>query len=141
MKFSPVRTLPFTLAASLSLVLAACGSRSSDEEQVREVISKMEIAAEARDTGDVLAFVASDYTDSSGLDKTQLQNFLRGYFLLNPKIELLVSIGEMDFPVAGLSRATIGVTSLPAGDRASFQVELRQEGGEWRVARADRVRE
>ena len=124
-----------------SLALAACGSRSSDEEQVREVITQMETAAEARDAGDVLAFVASDYSDSSGFDKTQLQNFLRGYFLVNPKIELLVSISELEFPVAGLGRARVGVTSLPAGDRASFNVELRQEGGEWRVARADRVRQ
>jgi hypothetical protein len=125
----------------LSTTLAACGSRSSDEDKVREVFANMETAAEARDAGDVLAFVASDYSDRSGLDKTQLQNFLRGYFLVNPKIEVLLSIDAVEFPVPGLGRANVGVTSLPAGDRARFEVELRQEGGNWKVSRADRLRE
>lgn len=130
----------FTLLI-LSASLAACGSRSTDEERVREVIATMETAAEARDASEVLAFIAADYTDSAGLDKTQLQNFLRGYFLMNPKIELLVNISELELPVPGLARINVGVTSLPAGDRARFAVELRQEGGEWRVVRADRVRQ
>ena len=130
------------LAVLLTIfALSGCGARSSDEQQVRELIDGAEAAAEARDAGDVLAFVASDYSDSSGFDKTQLQNFLRGYFLVNPKIELLVSISELEFPVAGLGRARVGVTSLPAGDRATVQVEFRKQAGTWRVVRADRVRD
>ncbi len=130
----------FTLLI-LSASLAACGSRSSDEARVRDAITSMETAAEARDTSDVLAFVATDYADNSGFDKTQIQDFLRAYFLMNAKVELLVSISDLEFPVAGLARARIGVTSLPAGDRAKFDVEFREEGGDWKVARADRVRE
>jgi len=44
------------------------------------VIGSVENAAEARDTSDVLAFVADDYSDAQGLDRAQLQNFLRGIF-------------------------------------------------------------
>jgi hypothetical protein len=133
--------MKFLTLLILSATLAACGSRSSEEEQVREVLTAMETAAEARDTSDVLAFVASDYTDNSGFDKTQIQNFLRGYFVVNQKIELIVTIDELVFPVKGLAQMNVGVTSLPAGDRAQFKVELREAGGDWKVARADRVRE
>jgi hypothetical protein len=120
--------------------LVGCTERSSDEEQVRQLIAGAEQAAEARDASDVLEFIADDYADSNGSDKTQLQNYLRGYFLANPKLELLVSIDELVFPVPGLAQARVAVTSLPAGDRATFRVELRQQSGQWRVSRADRVR-
>jgi hypothetical protein len=125
----------------LSVTLAACGAHSSDESQVREVISALETAAEARDASDVLAHVASDYSGAQAFDRSQLQNLLRGYFLAHPRIELLVSIDDLEFPVEGLGRARIGITSLPAGDRATLRVEFRQEGGDWRVSRADRIRE
>ena len=124
-----------------AIFLVACGTRSSDEEQVRELIISVENAAEARDASDVLEFVAADYDDSQGLDRAELQNFLRGYFLAHPKIELLVSVEDLQFPVEGLGRARLGITSLPAGDRATLQVEFRKENGNWRVARADRLRE
>jgi hypothetical protein len=124
----------------VSATLVACDTRTSDEEQVRAVIDAVEIAAEARDASDVLEHVAPDYSDSDGLDRPQLQNFLRAYFLANPRIELLVRIESLEFPVAGLGRARVAVNALPSGDSAVLDVEFRQEGGEWRVARADRVR-
>jgi hypothetical protein len=123
------------------MFLAACVARSSDEEQLRELILGAENAAESRDASDVLDAVATDYSDSQGFDRAQLQNFLRGYFLAHPKIELLVNVQDVNFPVVGLGRATVEITSLPAGDRATLALEFRKEGDAWRVARADRVRE
>lgn len=123
------------------ILLAACASRSSDEEQVRALLDAAETAAEARDTSDVLAVIASDYSDSQGFDRAQLQGFLRGYFLANPRVEILLTVQDLEFPVEGLGRARVGIASLPAGDRATLQVEFRKEGGSWLVSRADRVRE
>ena len=122
------------------IFLAACGSRSSDEEQVRALLDAAEAAAEARDTRDVLEVIASDYSDSQGFDRAQLQGFLRAYFLANPRVEILLTVQDLEFPVEGLGRARVGVTSLPAGDRATLQVEFRKEGARWLVSRADRVR-
>lgn len=122
------------------ILLSACGARTSDEEQVRAVIDAAEVAAEERDASDVLEHITSDYSDSNGFDRAQLQNFLRAYFLANPKIELLVRIESLEFPVAGLGRARIGVGALPSGDNATLDVEFRQEDGHWRVARADRIK-
>ena len=121
--------------------LVACGTRSSDEQQVRDVVAKIEAAAEDRDASDVLEFVADGYEDGNGFDKAQLQNFLRGYFLAHPKLELLVNISNLEFPADGLARAEISVTSLALEDpdRVRLKVEFRRDGTEWRVARADRL--
>ena len=137
MKFSANTSLIFIAA----ILLAACGAKSSDEEQVRALIDSMEVAAEARDASDVLEYVADDYADSSGLDKPQLQNFLRGYFLAHPKLELVVKIESLEFPVDGLAQAVVSVATVELGDPdlQRLKVEFRRTGGQWRVARADRV--
>jgi hypothetical protein len=134
----------FTLcvAATLAAIsLGSCAERSSDEEQVRELIAQVEAAAEARDTADVLAFVADDYEDSRGFDKSQLQNFLRGYFLANPKVELLVNVESLEFPADGLAQAKLTVTrlSLSDPDHERLEVELRRGDRGWRVRRAERM--
>ena len=125
-----------------SAVLASCGARSSDEERVREVVAAMETAAEARDASDVLEHVAENYQDAQGLDHAQLTNFLRGYFLAHPKIELLVDIESLEFPADGLAHAEISVTSLALddADHERLKVEFRRDESDWQLIRADRLR-
>jgi hypothetical protein len=137
MKFSASTALIFVAA----IFLAACAAKSSDAEQVRALVDHMEAAAESRDTSDVLEYVADDYADSSGLDKPQLRNFLRGYFLAHPKLELVVNIESLEFPVDGLARATVSVATVELGDPGlqRFNLEFRHTEGEWRLARADRI--
>jgi hypothetical protein len=131
----------FTLLVAV-ISLSACGTRSSDEEKVRELFASAESAVEERDTSDVLALVADDYEDADGFDKTQLQNFLRGYFLANPKIELVVNVESLEFPADGLAQATLAVTRVSLSDpqQLHLKVELRRAGGDWRVKRAERIR-
>jgi hypothetical protein len=123
-------------------LLVACGARSTDEEQVRALVAEIETAAEERDASDVLEHVADSYEDAQGFDRAQLQNFLRGYFLAHPKIELLVGIDTLEFPADGLAQAEISVTSLELNDpdRARLKVEFRRDGDKWMVSRADRLR-
>ena len=137
MKFSSNASPIFIVA----ILLAACGAKSTDEEQVRALIASVETAAEARDASDVLEHVADDYSDSSGLDKHTLPNFLRGYFLSHPRLELLVDIESLEFPVDGLARAVVGIATVELGDPGMrrLKVEFRREGGQWLVARADRL--
>jgi hypothetical protein len=137
MKFSSNASLFFIAA----ILLSACGAKSSDEEQVRALIDSIEAAAEARDASDVLEHIADDYADSGGFDKIQLQNFLRGYFLAHPRLELFVNVESLEFPVDGLAHAVVTVATVALGDPdlQRLKVELRRAGGEWRVARADRV--
>jgi len=137
--------MKFSANASLILVatifLAACSSQSSDDERVRAVIDAVETAAEARDASDVLEHVADNYADSNGFDKAQLQNFLRGYFLAHPKLEVLVNIESLEFPVDGLAQAVISIATveLTDPDLQRLKVEFRRAGDEWQVVRADRV--
>jgi hypothetical protein len=133
--------MKFATALIATLLLAACGTKSSDEEKVRALIDEVETAAESRDASDVLEYVTEDYSDSSGLDKRELTNFLRGYFLSHPKLELIVTIESLEFPVDGLAQAVVTVANVELGDPGMerLKVEFRREGGEWRVARADRV--
>jgi hypothetical protein len=132
------------LFSVLLISLAACGTRSSDEEQVRALFKNAETAAEERDTRDVLEFVAPDYTDKQGFDKTQLGNFLRGYFLSHQKIELLVNIETLEFPAQGLAQARVAIASVSFdqpgnSDAVTLSIELRKTDGDWRVSRADRM--
>ena len=137
MKFSP-KASPILFA---TIFLAACGATTSDEQQVRALIDEVETAAEARDTSDVLEHVSETYADSGGLDKTQLQDFLRGYFLAHPKLELVVNIESLEFPVDGLAQAVVSVTTVELTDPnlQRLKVEFRRSGGEWLVVRADRL--
>ena len=138
MKFSPNASL-ILLA---TILLAACGAKTSDEQQVRALIDEVETAAEARDTSDVLEHVSDDFADSGGLDKTQLQDFLRGYFLAHPKLELAVNIESLEFPVDGLAQAVVSVTTVELTDPnlQRLKVEFRRTGSAWQVARAERLR-
>ncbi len=136
----------FTLRVAVTLAvisLVACGSRSSDDDKVRALFADAETAAEDRDASDVLAFVADDYEDGNGFDKSRLRDFLRGYFLANPKTELLVKVDDLQFPADGLAQAEVTVTRVSLSDprQLHLKVELRRTDGDWRVRRADRIRD
>lgn len=138
MKFSP----PLILC----VVLTACSSATSDDARVRELISTAEEAAESRDVGDVLDLVGADYADAQGNTKDSLRGFLRLFFAAHPKLELVTSVDELTFPVEGLAHARVSIRGLDldrlnVGESVTLNVELRREGNDWRVVRADRVRE
>jgi hypothetical protein len=141
MKFSANASLIFVTAILLTATLAACGAKSSDEQQVRAVIDAVETAAEARDASDVLGHVADNYADSNGFDKSQLRTFLRGYMLAHPKLELLVTVESLEFPVDGLAQAVIAIATveLTDPDVQRLKVEFRRLESGWQVVRADRV--
>jgi hypothetical protein len=133
-----------SLALILSCALAACSAPTSDEQRVRDLVASAETAAEARDVGDVLDLVGDDYADAQGNTRDSLQLFLRAYFAAHPKLELVTSIDSVEFPADGLARARVTVRGLDldrfdVGDSVALDVELRRQGGEWRVVRADRA--
>lgn len=133
--------MKFLAVLIAGISLAGCAPETSDEARVRELVASAEAAAEARDTSDVLAFIADDYSDAYGFDKIRLQSFLRGYFLANPRLELLVTIDALEFPADGLAQADITVTKMALDpERERLRVEFRRQDGQWRVARADRQR-
>ena len=137
MKFSPALILSS---------LVACSSATSDEQRVRELIASAEEAAESRDVGDVLDLVGDDYADDQGNTRDSLRGFLRVFFAAHPRLELVTRVDDLQFPADGLARARVTVRGLDldrfnAGESVALDVELRRAGDEWRLVRADRVRE
>lgn len=135
--------MKFSLALILSLTLLACSSSTSDEDRVREVFANGEKAAEERDVGDVLDLVDASYTDAQGNTRDSLRPLLHGYFAMHQRLEIIVSVESLEFPVDGLARARVKVRGLPLdrlslGEAVMLAVELRRIDGEWRVVRADR---
>jgi len=135
--------------------LAGCGDANSPEQQVREVIDKMEAAAEARDVGELSEHLSEDFRDVNGMGPEDAARYARGYFIANQSLHLATHIEEIEFPADGEARArvtvgmmgrdaaaaadTLDLTSL-AADLYEFKIALRREDGEWRVTFAEWLR-
>jgi hypothetical protein len=127
-------------------VLAGCSDDSSPEQQVRAVIDSMEVAAEARDVGDLMEHVSTAYRSADGLDRAEAGRSIRGYFVVNQSIHLLTRIESLEFPAPDEARVKLQVGMAGRGgqgaadlsaDLYDFDVVLVREDGEWKVSYAD----
>lgn len=132
------------LIAAAAAGLMACSSEDSPEQQVRTAIAEIELAAEARDTGDVIEWLDPAYRDAHGNDVEDVRRLLRGYFLTNQSIHLLTRIEELTFPHPDEARVVLQVAMVGreadaanawnlAGDLHRFEVALISEDGRWLV--------
>ena len=137
-----VRLIALIAAAAIGLI--ACSSEDSPEEQVRTAIAEIELAAEARDTGDVIEWLDPAYRDAHGNDVEEVRRLLRGYFLTNQSIHLLTRIEELTFPHPDEARVVLQVAMVGregdaanawnlAGDLHRFELALISEDDRWRV--------
>jgi hypothetical protein len=134
-------------ASCLALLVVACAEKNSPEERVRSVLANAETLAEARDSGALMDLVAADYSDARGFDREQLRQFLRGYFLMNQRVNLLVRVESVEFPAPQLARVRLSVGSVNqqgepddwalAANVRRLAVELVADGEAWLVRRAD----
>jgi hypothetical protein len=126
-------------------VLAACGDADSPEQQVRQVIDKMETAAEARDVSELVEHLSSEYRDVNGMSADEAGRYVRGYFVANQSIHLLTRVEQIEFPLPDEARARVLVGMVGrdadaasnwdlAADLYEFKLSLRQEDGEWKVS-------
>lgn len=136
-------SLPTTL---LLVLLGACGSKSSPEDQVRAVIAAAETAAEARDLSEVMDLVADGYTDTRGQDKAAIRDLMRAYFVINQSVHLLMRVEEIEFPADEIATAHIAVGMIGqqtqedwqfVADIYEFDVQIVREDGDWRLQSAE----
>ena len=127
-------------------LLPGCSDDASPEQQVRAVIDAMEVAAEARDVGDLMEHVSTAYRSADGLDRAEAGRTVRGYFVVNQSIQLLTRIESLEFPVPDEARVKLQVGMAGRGgqgaadlsaDLYDFDVVLVREDGEWKVSYAD----
>ena len=133
------------LAIAALALLTACSDEDSPEQQVRAVIEQMERAVEARDVGDVVALLSSEYRDAYGNTADDVSRRIRGYFIANQSIHLLTRIEELSFPHPDEARATVlvgmvgreadaaGAWNL-ATELRTFDVVFIREDDDWKVS-------
>lgn len=140
----PARWAPWALA----LALACSGDPETPEARVRAVLGGIERAAEARDVAALKEHLSEDYADDRGQDKRAVAGLATFHFMRNQSLHLFTLVREVQLPAPGEARAQAlvamagrpipGPEALAAlrADLYRFDVELREEGGEWRVVRA-----
>ena len=141
----------FVVSAAIAMLLATtgCGERGTPESQVRAVIAEAERAAEARDLAGLMALVSPGFQDGQGGDREALKRTLRGYLVMHPTVHLLIRVESLEFPYEDYARVRLTVGSLGresaaatafdlAADVNDVALELKLEGDEWRVVRAER---
>ena len=79
------------------------------EQQVRTVIDSMELAAEARDVGDLMEHVSAAFRSADGQDRAETSRYVRGYFVANQSIHLLTRIESLEFPAPDEARLKLQV--------------------------------
>ena len=136
---------PFSWVALL--LLTACSDDGSPEQQVRAVIESMEVAAEARDVGDLMEHISASYRDAQGQARTEASRYARGYFIANQSVHLLTRVESLEFPAPDEARVKLqvgmaGRAGAPgqaglSADLYDFDLALVLEDGEWKVSYAD----
>ncbi|MBL8298775.1 MAG: nuclear transport factor 2 family protein [Rhodanobacteraceae bacterium] len=138
-----MRTLLRLLPIAVSLLLSAC-NRAPDEQRIREAVTAMEAAVEARNPRDFMVHVADDFVGrDSGFDRTSLHNLLRAQFLRNQAVGVV--IGPIDVvlqPPRATARMSVTLSGSTGGllpERgAIYSVETgwKLVDGQWRCLSA-----
>lgn len=125
-------------------VLAGCGEPPPDPEaRIREALAAAEAAAEAGDHAALADAVAGDYADDAGRDRRTLALTLRGLLMRYPRMELIVTVREVEVLSPQLARVRLEVISAGAGpaglsaDAFPLALSLRDDGSGWKVTRAE----
>lgn len=135
-----IRIAAVALAACF---VAGCGT-SDPEAEIRALLVAAEEAAEARDAGFFAGLVGENYRDARGNDRAMIVRTLRGYFLANQRVEVVSRIDEVVIEGGDAARATLhaGLVGQRTGaallggldaDLYRFDLELVNDGGEWRI--------
>jgi hypothetical protein len=126
------------------LLAAGCGQPESDPEmRIRETLAAAEIAAETGDFETLAAAVARDYADREGRDRRTLLLMVRGMLMRYPRLELVVTVREIEVLSPQLARVRIELLAAGAGaaglsaDAFPLELSLRDDGDGWQVTRAE----
>lgn len=131
------------MAIAVLLTLAAC-RHAPDEQRIREAVTAMQAAMEARDPRGFMLHVGTDFTGNDGqVDRGGLHNLLRAEVFRNESVG--VTLGPIDVDLHG-DRATVQVTATLTGGSGGLLPERgsiysitsgwKREGSEWKCINA-----
>lgn len=128
----------------VALLVAGCGKPATEPEaRIREALAAAETAAENGDFDALAGWVARDYGDAAGRDRRTLLLNLRGLLMRYPRLELIVTVREIEVLSPQLATVRLDVLSAGAGphglsaDAFPLTLSLRDDGRGWRVTRAE----
>jgi hypothetical protein len=128
---------------AVAVLVAGC-SQSDPETDIRARLGGAETAAEARDAGYFADLIDADYRDARGNDRSEILRRIRGYFLVNQRVEIVSRVDEVRLEGADAARAVVHAGMLGqrsgaallggvSGDLYRFEIELVKRDGDWRV--------
>jgi hypothetical protein len=131
------------MAAWTAALTAGC-TASNPEAEIRALMAAAEQAAEARDVGFFAEVLGEGYRDSRGHDRDEALRSLRGYFIVNQRIDVVSRIDEIAVEGTDTARAVVqaGMLGRRTGgallegldaDLYRFELELVKDAGEWRI--------
>jgi hypothetical protein len=136
-------------ALAVLLCAGACADRDAPEDRVRAVLASLEEAAEARDAAAMKEHVSERYRDARGQDRQAVAALVTFHFLRNRSVHLLTRVGAVTIAEPGEARveALVAMAGAPIpspealvrlrADLYRFDLDLREEEGDWRVVSAD----
>ena len=133
------------LLAMLACLLVACSEPPPPEVRVRAFLDEVERLAEAREYTELLDRIAGDYLDEYGNDKLKAAAILRGFYLRNRSVHLLVRVAEITTPTPDRATARLYVAiahrpftdasaaALPDADMHRIDLELAADGDSYEI--------
>lgn len=133
------------LALVAALLLAGCSEPPPPELRVRQFIEELEQLAEAREYAGLVGRIAGDYLDEYGNDKLKAAAILRGFYLKNRSVHLLVRVDNVTVPTPERATARIYVAmarqpfadnalaAIPDADMHRIDLELAADGDSWEI--------
>lgn len=124
------------------LLVCACSPDPTDPEAaIRAAIEAAELAAEAGRHGELAGKLADDYADRDGRDRRDISLLLRGLLMRYPRLELVVTVRDIEVLTAEFARARLDVIAAGVGGRIAADafpvaLDLRDDGDGWRVTSA-----
>ncbi len=124
-------------------VLAACSEPASDETRLRQAIADMEKAAEARQTGPILDYLAEDFLGNQVYRKVNIRAMLLLQFRQNRHVHVYLRITELTIKGAQ-AQLTCQVILVGRGEKVIpergrvlvIHSDWEKRDGEWRVVTA-----
>ncbi|MHB8110689.1 MAG: hypothetical protein ACYDHW_11730 [Syntrophorhabdaceae bacterium] len=127
--------------------VSAC-RKTSDEEKIQSIITKIQKAAEEKESSTIMEHISLAYSDSQGFGYETLKRTLRGYFFRFPRISTFInkrdiSIEGENAKVALQAILTSGKTTGSITDAIPeslgvyiFNVSLKKESSDWKIVSA-----
>ena len=124
-----IKLVPLVLAGLLSC------SEPAPDAQLRQFVDETVEAVEARDTGYFRRVVAESYYDTGGNDRDRVIDLIRGFFLLNARIDARATIVGIEW--SGSDSANVVLDARVVGNvrevSPQLEIEVLRDGSHWQV--------